>query len=110
MTVRPIVSMNLVWGPCSLKITRSLSIATIFPSVTATASTNEGTPFVAILALYNIVSAGIKISLVQPLLFKLFATGGPGIRGIPALWLPFLLLSVSSDNRRHLVFGKFRRW
>jgi len=36
---------------------------------------------VAILALYNIVSAGIEISLVQPLSFELFATGG---RGIPS--------------------------
>src|SRR6202008_2215937 len=64
ITVWPCALTRLVSGPRSLKISRSLPIATIFPSVMATASTNEGTPFVAILALYNIVSAGIKISLV----------------------------------------------
>src|SRR6266853_2088134 len=69
ITVRPLASMILVLGPRSLKISRSLPIAVIFSSVMATASTNEGTPFVAILALYNIVSAGIEISLVHPLLF-----------------------------------------
>src|SRR6476659_6604909 len=63
ITVRPFASMIFVLGPRSLKISRSLPVATIFPSVMATASTNEGTPFVAILALYNIVSAGIEISL-----------------------------------------------
>src|SRR6266853_848528 len=88
ITVRPLASMILVLGPRSLKISRSLPIAVIFPSVMATASTNEGTPFVAILALYNIVSAGIEISLVQPLSFELFATGG---RGIPALGPAFLV-------------------
>src|SRR5882724_3146300 len=88
ITVRPFPSMILVLGPRSLKISWSLPIAMIFPSVTATASAKEGTPFVAILALYNIVSAGIKISLVQQLLLKLFATGGPGI---PALGPAFLV-------------------
>src|SRR6266496_2137209 len=104
ITVRLFASMIPVLGPRSLKISRSLPIAVIFPSVMATASTKEGTPFVAILALYNIVSAGIKISLDQPLSCKLFATGG---RGIPAL---LLFLLVSSDERRDLVFGKFRSW
>src|ERR1700752_38515 len=64
ITVLPFASMILVLGPRSVKISRSLPIAVIFPSVMATASTNEGIPFVAIFALYNIVSAGIKISLM----------------------------------------------
>src|SRR6266699_2608199 len=88
ITVRPFASMILVLGPRSLKISRSLPIAMIFPSVIATASANEGIPFVAVFALYNIVSTGIKISLVQPLSCELFATGG---RGIPALGPAFLV-------------------
>src|SRR6476659_4858082 len=63
ITVRPFPSMILLLGPRNLKMSRSLPIAMIFPSVTAIASTNDGTPFVAILALCNIVSAGIEISL-----------------------------------------------
>src|SRR5712691_3728899 len=101
ITVRPLASMILVLGPRSLKISRSLPIAVIFPSVMATASTNEGTPFVAILALYNIVSAGIEISLVQPLqLSCLRPEGGE----FPALGPPFLIselhLLMSSDKQR----------
>src|SRR6266446_2995966 len=105
ITVRPLASMILVLGPRSLKISRSLPIAMIFPSVMATASTKDGTPFVAILALYNIVSAGIEISLVQPLWCGLFAIPEGG--EFPALWPPYLL--VSSNKRRDLVFRKFRR-
>src|SRR5882724_2865249 len=71
ITVRPFASMILVLGPRSLKISRSLSIAMILPSATARASTNDGTPFVAILALCNIVSAGIEISLFLISLFRL---------------------------------------
>src|SRR6266699_1419107 len=105
ITVRPFASMILVLGPRSLKISRSLPIAVIFPSVMATASTNEGTPFVVILALYNIVSAGIEISLVQPLCWEPFLRPEGG--EFPALWPPYLL--VSSNKRRDLVFRKFRR-
>src|SRR6266849_6254534 len=105
ITVRPFASMILVLGPRSLKISRSLPIAVIFPSVTATASTNEGTPLVAILALYNIVSAGIKISLVQPLSRELLAIPEGGEFQPSGL----LFLSVSSNKRRDLVFRKFRR-
>src|SRR5882672_2036164 len=105
ITVRPIALRRLVRGPRSLKISRSLPIAVIFPSVIATASTKEGTPFVAILALYNIVSAGIEISLVQPLSCELFAIpeGGEFQPSGLVFWL------VSSNKRRDLVFRKFRR-
>src|SRR5258705_5330182 len=110
ITVRPSALMRLVMGPRSLKISRSLPIAVIFPAVIATASTKDGTPFVAILALYNIVSAGIKISLVQPrALSGLRPEGG----NFPALGPLFLVselyLLVSSDERWDLVFRKFRR-
>src|SRR6266496_2514696 len=103
ITVRPFASMTLVSGPRSPKISRSVPGAVIFPSVTARASTIDGNPFVAILALCNIVSAGIEISLVQLLSFELFGTRG---LGIPAPW-GLLIYLVSSGHRRDFVLGKF---
>src|SRR4029077_18044492 len=63
MTVRRRPSSTRVCGPRRRKISASLPTAAIFPAVMAIASTNEGTPFVAILELYNIRSAGIAVSV-----------------------------------------------
>src|SRR5216684_3450226 len=108
ITVRPFASMILVLGPRSLKISRSVPIAMIFPSVMATASTNEGTPFVAILALNNIVSTGIEISLVQPLqLSCLRPEGGEFL----ALGPPFLIseLRQATGSRIQEISKRARR-
>src|SRR5882724_10245112 len=60
ITVRRFASITLVAGPRRRKMSRALPVAVIFPPVIARASTNDGTLFVAILALCNIVSAGIE--------------------------------------------------
>src|SRR6516162_9194554 len=61
MTVRPFPSITSVPGPRSRRISPFVPVAVIFLSVTATASTNDGTVFVAILALCSIKSAGIVL-------------------------------------------------
>src|SRR4051812_47674203 len=76
ITVRPFASITLVPGPRRRKIWRALPVAVIFPSVIARASTNDGTLFVAILALCNIVSTGIDIPLEQMLPLQVFSTRG----------------------------------
>src|ERR1700761_1346430 len=62
MMVRPFASITLVAGPRNRKISCSVPVATIFPSVIARASTKEGFEFVAIFALCRIVSAAIRFS------------------------------------------------
>src|SRR5882724_10528105 len=59
--VRRFASITVVAGPPRRKMSRASPVAVIFPSVIARASTNDGMLFVAILALCNIVSAGIEI-------------------------------------------------
>src|SRR3984885_4205982 len=56
MTVRLRPSMTWVAGPRRRKISSFLPMETTFPSEIAIASTNEGTPFVAILALCKMIS------------------------------------------------------
>src|SRR6266853_2030667 len=63
MTVRRRPSITRVCGPRRRKISSSLPTAAIVPAVMAIASTNEGTPFVAILALCNMISADTEVSV-----------------------------------------------
>src|SRR6266699_884066 len=63
MTVRRRPSITRVCGPRSRRISSSLPTAAIFPAVMAIASTNEGTSFVAILALCNMSSADTAVSV-----------------------------------------------
>src|SRR5215831_5239678 len=60
MTVRAFPSITSVPGPRSRRISSFVPVAAIFPSVMARASTNDGTVFVAILALCSMVSADIE--------------------------------------------------
>src|SRR5277367_6616446 len=63
MTVRRRPSITRVCGRRKRRISSSLPTAAIFPPVMAIASTNEGTPFVAILALCTISSANTAVSV-----------------------------------------------
>src|SRR5216684_1780009 len=63
MTVRWHPSITCVCGPRRRRISSSLPTAAIFPPDMAIASTNEGTPFVAILALCNMISADTEVSV-----------------------------------------------
>src|SRR5260370_7780191 len=62
MTVRPRPSMTRVAGPHRRRISSFPPVAVTFPSEIAIASTNEGTPFVAILPLCKMISADTRIS------------------------------------------------
>src|ERR1700741_556584 len=62
MTVRPRPSITRVAGPRRRRISSFLPVAVTFPSEIAIASTNEGTLFVAILALCKMISADTRIS------------------------------------------------
>jgi hypothetical protein len=62
MTVRPRPSMTRVAGPRKRRSSSLRPVAVTFPSEIAIASTNEGTPFVAILALCKMISADTRIS------------------------------------------------
>src|SRR5712691_74339 len=62
MTVLRRPSITRVCGPRRRRISSSLPTAAIFPAVMAIASANEGTPFVAILALCNMSSADTAVS------------------------------------------------
>ena len=66
-------SMTRVAGPRRRRISSFLPVAVTLPSEIAIASTNEGTPFVAILALRNMISADTVISLSG---FKWIEKGG----------------------------------
>src|SRR6266568_3805 len=63
MTVLRRPSITRVCGPPRRRISSSLPAAAILPAVMAIASTNEGTPFVAILALCNMSSADTAVSV-----------------------------------------------
>src|SRR5262249_25326566 len=75
MTVRRRPSITRVCGPRKRRISSSLPTAAIFPAVMAIASTNEGTPFVAILALCNMSSTNTVISFQ---VFRRIKKGGEG--------------------------------
>src|ERR1700722_18566465 len=64
MTVRPPQSITFVAGPRSRRISSLRPTAQIFPSLMATASTNDGTPLVAILALWTMLSGCMRGSLL----------------------------------------------
>src|ERR1700687_1349638 len=63
MTVLRRPSITRVCGPRRRRISSSLPTATMLPAVMAIASTNEGTLFVAILALCNMSSADTAVSV-----------------------------------------------
>ena len=63
MTVRPPASITDVAGPRCRRMSLLVPAAVILPSLMAIASTNDGTPFVAILALCRMLSAGMGVSL-----------------------------------------------
>src|SRR5260370_2083379 len=98
MTVRWHPSITCVCGPRRRRISSSLPTAAIFPAVTATASTNEGTPFVAILALCNMSSADTAVSVSS---FSKWIEKGEGDSA-----LQVLLVSCNGNGNR--VLGKFR--
>src|ERR1700685_959508 len=97
ITVRFCPSITSVCGLRKRSTSSSLPAAVIFPAVMATAWTNEGTPFVAILALCNMSSADTKIS------FPLFQMDWEGRRGLR----PWGLL-VRRECNGNSVLGEFR--
>src|SRR6266853_268211 len=100
MTVRWHPSITCVCGPRRRRISSSLPTAAIFPAVMAIASTNEGTPFVAILALCNMSSADTAVSFSR--FSKWIEKGGGGSA------LRVLLVSCNGNGNR--VLGEFRGW
>src|SRR6202047_2276469 len=102
MTVFRRPSTTRVCGPRRRRISSSLPTADIFPSVIAIASTNEGTPFVAILALCNIRSADTVISLSD--FFKWIEKSGGGSA------LRVLLVSCNGNGSGNRVLREFRGW
>src|SRR6266853_3106351 len=98
MTVRWHPSITCVCGPRRHRISSSLPTAAIFPAVMAIASTNKGTPFVAILALCNMSSADTAVSVSN--FSKWIEKGGGGsARRV-------LLVNCNCSGNR--VLGKFR--
>src|SRR5882762_612448 len=100
MTVRPRPSMTRVAGPHRRRISSLPPVAVTFPSEMAIASTNEGTPFVEILALCKMISADTGISFV---FYPPARTGGKQASA------PCSLL-VSNGGSRNGVFGELRGW
>src|ERR1700740_3167113 len=98
--VRRRPSMTLVAGPRRRRISSLPPIAVTFPSEIAIASTNEGAPFVAILALCNMMSEDTRIS------FFVFQRLLEGRKQASAL----RSLLVSYGRSGHGVFGEFRGW
>src|SRR5712691_7229300 len=98
MTVRRRPSITRVCAPRRRRISSSLPTAAIFPPVMAIASTNEGTPFVAILALCKMSSAdtGVSVSSFPKALRR--AEDTPPVES----------LLVSDSQRGNRVLGKFR--
>src|SRR5277367_3080544 len=97
ITVRRLPSITRVCGPRRRKISSSLPTAAILPAVIATASTNEGTPFVAILALCNMRSADMAVSVSG--FSKWIEKGGGG----SALQVLF----VSCNGNGNYILGEF---
>src|SRR6266850_210613 len=100
MMVRRRPSITRVCGPRRRRISSSFPTAAIFPAVTAIASTNEGTPFVAILALCKMSSADTTVS-VSSFSKWIEKGGGPSAR---------LVLLVSCSQLGNRVLGEFRGW
>src|ERR1700722_16383920 len=100
MTVRPPPSMTRVAGPRRLRISSLTPVAVTFPSEIAIASTNEGTLFVAILALCRMISADTRISFG---VFQRFVRRGE------ASFRPCSLL-VSYGSSGNVVFGEPSGW
>src|SRR6202795_3314807 len=98
MTVRRRPSITRVCGPRRRRISSSLPTASMFPAAMAMASTNEGTPFVVILALCNMSSADTVISLSD------FPNGLRRAEETP----PVEFLLVSSSQLRNRVLREFR--
>src|SRR6266403_1671686 len=96
-TVRRCPSITRVGGPRRRRISSLLPTAAIFPADMAMASTNEGTPFLAILALCNMSSADTAVS-VRFLQWVEKGGGGSALR----------VLLVSCNQRGNRVLGKFR--
>src|SRR5271169_1050551 len=96
MTVLRCPSITPVCGPRRRRISSSLPTAAIFPAVMAMDSTNEGTPFVAILALCNMRSADTAVSVSGLSKWSEKGGGGSALR----------VLLVSCNGNR--VLGKFR--
>src|SRR5438128_12662962 len=97
ITVRRPLSITRVAGPRKRRISSSGPVAMTFPPPMAIASTNEGIPFVAILALCNISSADTAVSLSA--FPKWIEKGGRHSA------LDSLLVSCSRSGNR--VLGKF---
>src|SRR6266481_5800704 len=100
MMVRLRPSITRVCGPRKRRISSSFPTAAILPAVMAIASTNEGTPFVAILALCKMSSADTTVSVSS--FSKWIEKGG----GPSAL----LVLLVSCSQLGNRVLGEFRGW
>src|ERR1700756_4778562 len=100
MTVRRRLSITRVCGPRRRRISSSLPTAAIFPDVMAIASANDGTSVVAILALCNMSSADMAVSVSN--FSKGIEKGGEG----SALWA----LLVGCEGGWNYIFGKLRRW
>src|SRR5882672_2547154 len=100
MTLRPRPSITRVAGPRRRRISSFPPVAITFPSEIAMASTNEGTLFVAILALCRMISADTRISFV---VFQRFA------RRAEASFRPCPLL-VSHGSSGKVVFGELSGW
>src|SRR6202795_2627348 len=98
MTVLRRPSITRVCGPRRRRISSSLPTAAIFPVVMAIASTNEGTPFVAILALCKMSSEDTAVSVSG--FSKWIEKGGGGSA------LQSLLVGCSCSG--NCVLGKFR--
>src|ERR1700690_3721833 len=99
MTVRPRPSMTRVEGPRRRRISSFPPEAVTFPSEIAIASTNEGTPFVAILALCKMISADTRISF-----FFHRCENGRKQASVPC---SLLVSQLSSAN---CVFGELCGW
>src|SRR6266403_3747388 len=98
MTVRRRPSITRVWEPRRRRISSSFPTAATFPAVMAIASTNEGTPFVAILALCKMSSADTAVSVSG--FSKWIEKGGGGSA--------LQVLLVSCEGGWNYIFGKLR--
>src|SRR6266478_6748823 len=98
MTVLRRPSITRVCGPRRRRISSSFPTAATFPAVMAIASTNEGTPFVAILALCNMSSADTAVSVSSQSKWIEKGGGGSARR----------VLLVSCDGNGDCILGKFR--
>src|SRR5690242_15549334 len=93
-------SITRVCGPRRRRISSSFPAADTLPAVMAMASTNEGTPFVAILALCKMSSADTAVSVSS--FSKWIEKGGGGSAR------QVLLVSCNGNGNR--VLGEFRGW